>query len=98
MARLVDASSRTSSGRLAFFFRVGIGSGVARSELARFVPRTFGVLLVRVRFWRSRRDCDALQQILYALGLEGFLIRGRESTGVEALGDLQQGRHVRYHD
>src|SRR5437016_6239025 len=98
MARLADASSRTSIGRLAFFFRVGIGSGVAGSELARFVPRTFGDLLVRVRFWRSHRDCDALQQVLYALGLEGFLVRGCESTCVEALSDLSQGGHVRCPD
>src|SRR6266581_3914176 len=98
MARLVDASSRTSIGRLGFFFLVGIGSGVARSELARFGRNTFTVPIVRGLFWQRRRDSNTPQQVLYALGLEGFLVRGCESTCVEALSDLSQGGHVRCPD
>lgn len=41
--------------------------------------------LFRDFFWRDHRDCDAIQQVLYALGFEGFLVWRRESTCVETL-------------
>lgn len=87
MTLLVDAPSRTASGSLVFFLLVGIGSMVTRFQLARFGPGTSASSLVQLRLWRSRRNSDALQEVLYALGLEGSAVRGFESTGIQALGD-----------
>jgi hypothetical protein len=50
---------------------------------------------VPVGLWSHRCASNALQQVLYALCLERFAVGSFVPTGIEALGDLSQGCHVR---